>query len=134
MAKAPGHRYAEHFLARSPRLRGADAVGAVGVGADLNRPCRIAGEAKRDLGEGRLVELLHHAHTHRVELRLRLPSEDLGGDVSRRRVALKECEEGLLYGEVPGVAHGEDVRMVDQPSRRQLGGEKAAIVSGKSGE
>ncbi len=102
---------AKRLLSEPPRRVGPNLVGVYRGGIHLYGLLRDTREPQGDLGESSLVELLHHAHADRFEGELGLRAEDTGREVLSGRVGLQESQEGLLDGEVPGVADGVDVGM-----------------------
>ena len=91
----------------------------------------IAGDAERHLGEGCLVELLHHAHRDGVECERWFSALDPGRDVLGRGVCLQKGKERLLDGEVARIAGRIDAILAGHSPRSEVGLEEAALVLGQ---
>ena len=83
------------------------------------------------LGEGCLVELLHHAHRDGVECERWFSALDPGRDVLGRGVCLQKGKERLLNGEVARIAGRIDAILAGHSPRSEVGLEEAALVLGQ---
>src|SRR5436190_24279881 len=68
----------------------------------------VVGHLEGNLRERCLVELLHEAHDHGVEVEIYRAHVDVGRDRLGDGVALKEREECLFHREISGVTRHED--------------------------